>query len=148
MIWQPGSLEALMAIEVQPAQSTQDTRSELVTAPEEYLAQNSRTLFDQGNAIAWIAALPLWTGVAQAVTLISEEALRHPVWLARGCAAYLDVAEQRFRYWRIQATVDEDHEAAIRFIEFLGFQNEGRLHKYGPDGSNHFMYARVTHVWH
>lgn len=45
---------------------------------------------------------------------------------------------------RVQALVNPKHEAAIRFIEHLGFENEGLLRQFGPSGEDLYMYARIV----
>lgn len=49
------------------------------------------------------------------------------------------------RFERIQATVNEDFEQGIRFLDYLGFENEGLMKKFGPDKSNFYRYAYIRH---
>ena len=49
------------------------------------------------------------------------------------------------RFERIQATVNEDFKEGIRFLDYLGFVNEGLMKKFGPDKSNFFRYAYIRH---
>ena len=51
----------------------------------------------------------------------------------------------RPKYERIQATVHQEFEEGIRFLDFLGFTNEGLMQKFGPDKSNFFRYAYIRH---
>jgi RimJ/RimL family protein N-acetyltransferase len=44
---------------------------------------------------------------------------------------------------RIEALVEPGFEAGKRFMEHLGFTNEGLLKRYGPRGEDMFMYGRV-----
>jgi RimJ/RimL family protein N-acetyltransferase len=59
----------------------------------------------------------------------------------RHAFAFLDRTQQFFV--RIQAIVRTDWPTAHRFIERLGFQKEGMMRKFGPDGSDYYLYARV-----
>jgi RimJ/RimL family protein N-acetyltransferase len=45
---------------------------------------------------------------------------------------------------RIQASVHTNDQQAIRYVEWLGFENEGLMKKYGPDGSDYYRFARVA----
>jgi hypothetical protein len=45
---------------------------------------------------------------------------------------------------RIQAVVCSDDMVARRFVLFLGFEREGVLRKYGPDGRDYIMYSKVN----
>lgn len=44
---------------------------------------------------------------------------------------------------RLQATALASFPEGCRWLELLGFEREGRLRRYGPDGADHFLYARV-----
>jgi RimJ/RimL family protein N-acetyltransferase len=46
--------------------------------------------------------------------------------------------------WRLQATVDENFDAGIRYLYALGFYLEGVMKQYGPDKSDHLMMARTV----
>lgn len=45
---------------------------------------------------------------------------------------------------RIEATTEASFAQGCRWLELLGFENEGRMRAYGPDGQDHYRYARVT----
>jgi RimJ/RimL family protein N-acetyltransferase len=45
---------------------------------------------------------------------------------------------------RIQASVHANDKQAIRYVEWLGFENEGLMKKFGPDGSDYYRFARVA----
>ena len=44
---------------------------------------------------------------------------------------------------RIQAAVRADWPEAQRFAEFMGFENEGLMRKFGQDKTDYIRYARV-----
>lgn len=45
--------------------------------------------------------------------------------------------------YRVQATIREADTVAVGWIEHLGFERECLMRKFGPDGENHYLYARV-----
>jgi RimJ/RimL family protein N-acetyltransferase len=45
---------------------------------------------------------------------------------------------------RIDATARADFPPAGRMLEMLGFEAEGLMKQYGPDGASHYIYARIT----
>ena len=59
----------------------------------------------------------------------------------------LDRAVRRFfstiRCRRLEATVKKGFTPGCRWLELLGFEHEGPLRGYGPDGSDYVRYARV-----
>ena len=46
--------------------------------------------------------------------------------------------------WRIQASVHTTDEQSIKFAEWMGFENEGLMKKFGPDGADYYRFARVV----
>jgi hypothetical protein len=45
--------------------------------------------------------------------------------------------------WRAEANIRVDFPQAIRMIEFLGFQKEGRMRKFFPDKTDGYLYSRI-----
>ncbi len=68
---------------------------------------------------------------------IAQDAGPHFVRMHRAACRLLEI--QRLR--RIEATTEVDFEEGCRWLELLGFQREGRMSKYGPDGEDHYLYA-------
>jgi RimJ/RimL family protein N-acetyltransferase len=82
----------------------------------------------------------LWEGVALAWLVLGRDAdgadLRRIARLARA-----KLAECSAR--RLETTVRVDFPIGVRFLEWLGFEVEGVLRAFGPDGASHLMMARV-----
>lgn len=76
-------------------------------------------------------------GVAWA--MLSADALRHIKTLHRVIGRVVANAPWR----RIEMTVEASHDAGCRWAERLGFQREGLMRAYTPDGRDCFLYARV-----
>jgi len=49
----------------------------------------------------------------------------------------------RCSYRRIEAHVNCDHIAGIRFVKRFGFKVEAKAEKFGPDGSDHYLFSLV-----
>ena len=45
--------------------------------------------------------------------------------------------------WRVQAVCKEDWPAALKFARFMGFEPEGVMRKYGPEGMDYIRVAWV-----
>lgn len=78
-------------------------------------------------------------GVAFAWAALSQEAGRH--FLALHRAARRLFAQQR-SLKRIEAVSGVDFAQGCRWLELLGFTYEKRLSADGPNGEDHFLYAR------
>jgi|SRR5215469_3624610 len=82
-----------------------------------------------------------WSGVFEAWLAVksSDIAYQHKIQMVR-------FIKQRFKELsahRIQATISSKRIVDIDFIQYLGFQREGMLRKYGPDKSDYYLYALV-----
>jgi RimJ/RimL family protein N-acetyltransferase len=55
----------------------------------------------------------------------------------------LTYLEEKFNLRRIQFTVRVDYNIGLRWAWALGFQQEGILRGYGPDGTDYAIFGRV-----
>jgi RimJ/RimL family protein N-acetyltransferase len=55
----------------------------------------------------------------------------------------LNEIAKKYHLRRLQTVVLPEFEAGKRFVEGLGFECEGCLKKYGPNGEDFLMYGRV-----
>ena len=100
---------------------------------------NAFTALSDGRAVAFGGCLELWQDRAYIWSLIGEDAGPHMRTLVRAAAGYLKAATWR----RIEAAVASDFEAGHRLVRLLGFEFEGRMKAFSPDGADHDLYARV-----
>lgn len=68
---------------------------------------------------------------------------QHGTLLSRGARRFFDKIGKRLNLRRMQIVVNVNHEAAIRWAEFLKFKREGLMSQYGPEGDDYYMYARI-----
>ena len=73
----------------------------------------------------------------------SDVAIKHGTILSRGARRFFDKIGKRLNLRRMQIVVNVNHEAAIRWAEFLKFKREGLMSQYGPEGDDYYMYARI-----
>jgi len=85
----------------------------------------------------------MWQGVGEAWLLVGKEGYDKP----RTVAKYTDYIFQHIleehEMFRIQASVSAIDPVANRYAQWLGFEKEGIMRKYGLDGSDYIRYARV-----
>lgn len=99
----------------------------------------ARTFEIDGEVVMIAGLAPQWTNRAIAWTLISQSAGKHFVELHRYVDNFLDNSDFR----RIESTVDVGFEAGHRWMKMLGFEIEGYMKAYRPDGGDMVLYARV-----
>lgn len=85
----------------------------------------------------------LWPGVAEGWAFIAEQASRHGLAVARAVTEGLDGLMLEHALHRVQAHVHAGSPDARRLVEWLGFTLEGVARKYGSDGSDYLIFARV-----
>ena len=101
------------------------------------------TLFEEDVVLGIGGVHNIWNGVGEAWLLLGKEAFARPRTVARHTVNMFDHMQEEHKYQRIQASIAVNDAKAKRFAEWLGFQNEGIMRKYGPDGSDYYRYARV-----
>jgi hypothetical protein len=100
---------------------------------------NAYAALVDGRAVAFGGCLELWQDRAFMWSLIGEDAGPHMRVLVRAAYGYLQAAPWR----RIEAAVASDFRQGHRLIRMLGFEFEGRMRAFSPDGLDHDLYARI-----
>lgn len=75
--------------------------------------------------------------------LVSKDAKEVPIQFVKFAKKRLAHYENVLGLRRTQCTVRAGFPFLIKFIELLGFEREGLLRKFGPEGDDYFIYARV-----
>lgn len=130
--------EHLLDIRVQDAQMVQQispsyAREVVANEGVAYAAVlDGRTI-----ACAGIAEAHRDRGIAWA--MLADEALAHFRLIHRAVSRVVQNAPWR----RVEMTVDVNHSAGIRWAERLGFEREGLMRSFTPDGRDCYLYARI-----
>lgn len=94
----------------------------------------------EGDTVLGIGGLsPQWDNRAVAWMLIGCDLKQHFIPLHRAVSKMLI----RSPFRRVEATVDVGFRQGHRWMKMLGFEPEGYLRAYLPDGGDQIMYARV-----
>lgn len=87
-----------------------------------------------------------WKGVAEVWLILTADCEKKGLHGLVALHAIRDKMEELLEVnniRRAQATVRTDFPQAIKMIEFFGFEREGLLRQYCPDGADAFRYARI-----
>lgn len=106
------------------------------SAPYSYTA-----LYEGEMACCW-GFTELWSGVAEGWLLTTPLVEINPISLTRGAIRVFNHVAIELKLHRLQLVVDERNDLAMHWANALKFKAEGRMMGYGPDGSNHVMFAR------
>ena len=103
---------------------------------------HSYTALYEGKMACCFGFNQLWSGVAEGWLLTTYLVESNPISLTRGAFRVFNHVASELQLHRLQLVVDGRNELAIRWANALRFKEEGCLVGYGPDGSNHYMFAR------
>ena len=85
-----------------------------------------------------------WEGVADGWLIISKNTPdESKVKLVLLFRAKLNELMEQHGLWRVQAFIRSDFDKGISLIKALGFEYEGTMRKYAPDGTDMMIYAKV-----
>jgi len=130
-------------IDLQPAQAVlRDRLSE--AAIQGLVRSRAIAIVDGADVLVCAGLTQRWPGRAVGWALLSRR-IRPNRFLAvhRLIAAALDRAAMRDP-GRIEVQIDPGHAAALRWARLLGFETEGRMRRYLPDGRDMILMARVS----
>lgn len=127
-------------IATQPAQQylhrIVDVRADFTELANQGLAWTAES---EGRILAIAGVEPQWENRAIAFALISGAAGPYFWAIHSAVTRFLDSTPYR----RIEATVDVGFEQGHRWIKMLGFEIEGYMKAYRPDGADMLLYAKV-----
>jgi len=107
------------------------------------IADHSFTAIEDGEVIGAGGIYPLWPGVGEAWVVAAEATSRHKVLIARAVLGGLHALVERHGFHRVQAVAHVDWPAANRFLQWLGFEHEGRCKKYDAAGNDYERWAYI-----
>jgi len=137
----PFQPEHLAAIHLQPAQiALQPTLAQPDYGAALKAAGPCYTALAGEEIIACAGFYPQWEGRAIAWALIGASAGRHFFGLHKSVLR----AFAMHGYRRIETAVVVGFAEGERWARLLGFEREGRMRSYMPDGTDCDLYARVT----
>ena len=88
----------------------------------------------------------LWDNVAEGWVMATNDVWKYSIIMARHFRKKTDVLIETSKIKRLQTTVKANFTLGQRFAEWLGFEKEGLMKYYGPDGSDYFRYARIIRL--
>lgn len=135
--FEPDHLKRLL---LQPSQAImQPTLSKPEYAQSLHKAGPAYSLVDDDGVYACMGLIHQWDNRAVAWGLISAESGPHFILIHKAVHRTMRL----HNYRRIETAVASDFEQGHRWAKMLGFEREGRMRSYTPDGRDCDLYARV-----
>ena len=85
----------------------------------------------------------LWDGVAEGWVIATEKVLQHPLLVARAIKKDFAHIAKENNINRVQTAIRANYTTGLKFAKWLGLEEEGLMKKFGFDGSDQYMYARL-----
>lgn len=93
-----------------------------------------------GKLLGVMGAVPTVPGVCEVFVVATKDQAKYPVAFARSVRRALYTLKNKYR--RIQA-VSKEGAALAGWLEWLGFEREGVLRKYGKEGEDMVMWGLI-----
>jgi len=101
------------------------------------------TLVCDDLPIAIIGGSLMWPGVMHVWTVLGEEIKKCPSAFHKKVKEMIELYADGLKLWRMQMDVNGKYDSGLDWAEALGFKFECVMKKYGPDGSDHWLFARL-----
>jgi protein gp37 len=135
--FEPNHLKLLL---LQPSQAImQETLSRPEYAQSLHQAGPAYSLVDGDAVLASMGLIPQWEHRAIAWGLIASEAGPHFRTIHKAVLRTMEIHPYR----RIETSVACDFEQGHRWAKMLGFEREGRMRSFTPDGRDCDLYGRI-----
>lgn len=98
-----------------------------------------------GNIIACGGVLPLWKGVGEGWMVTSPLVEKYPILFAKTAWAKITEIIENLQLVRLQTVVHSEHIVSQKWLQRMGFTNEGLMRKYLGD-IDYFRYAWIREI--
>ena len=85
----------------------------------------------------------IWSGVAEGWVLATKDVLDYPLSVAKAIKKDFARIAKENNINRVQSAIRADYTTGLKFAKWLGLEEEGLMKKFGFDGSDQYMYARL-----
>lgn len=99
-----------------------------------------------GRVLMVAGIVQAWPGCAEVWASVSADIASKPISIGRATAKFLPALVDGLGLWRLQATCATQNVTSLRWLEWLGFECEGLMRRYCPDGSDAFLMAQILEV--
>ena len=100
------------------------------------------TITDGYEIVASAGVLHLWKGVGEGWAVTSKLVEKYPVFFAKTVWDKINEIIEDMQLVRLQTLVDSEHIVSQKWLERMGFTNEGLMRKY-LGGRDFFRYAWI-----
>ena len=103
----------------------------------------SFTLYEGGEIYAIFGAVPMWPGTYETFMFTDKKFTNRKFQCIKFIKQQEDFLVKTCKPRRVQTTVPTSNPIYKRWLEYQGYDNEGIMKSFGPDGKDHYRYAKV-----
>ena len=85
----------------------------------------------------------IWGQVAEGWVIATSDMWKYPLGVAKAIKKDFAKVAKENNITRVQSAIRKDFTEGQRFAEWLGLEKEGLMRKWGFEGSDQYMYARL-----
>ena len=85
----------------------------------------------------------IWGQVAEGWVIATSDMWKYPLGVAKAIKKDFEKVAKENNITRVQSAIRKDFKQGLRFAEWLGLKEEGLMKKFGFDGTDQYMYARI-----
>ena len=99
------------------------------------------SVIQYGKTLGIFGSSKVWNGLEEAWFLVDEATRRYGIAMTKVAKKFISLKFQEDSLNRLQITVRLDDIRAYKWAKCLGFQTDGVMRQFGPDGSDYYMMA-------
>lgn len=92
--------------------------------------------------VVCFGSIPIWHGVSEAWMVADDRARTKPVLMTKFGRVFADTLAISQELHRLQITVRTTDKRAVKWAKVIGFEQEGVMRQYGPDGVDYLLMSR------
>ena len=101
------------------------------------------SVIERGKTLGIFGSTPIWKGLDEGWFLVDEAVRRYGIAMTKVAKKWIALKFQKDSLNRLQITVRCDDIRAEKWAKCLGFQTDGVMRRFGPDGSDFFLMSIV-----
>jgi len=99
------------------------------------------SVIQRGKTLGVFGSTEIWKGLDEGWFLVDEATRRYGVSMTKVAKKWIALKFQKDSLNRLQITVRCDDDRAYKWAKCLGFQTDGVMRRFGPDGSDFYLMA-------
>lgn len=99
------------------------------------------SVIQYGKTLGIFGSSKVWSGLEEAWFLVDEVTRRYGIAMTKVAKKFIQLKFQEDMLNRLQITVRCNDNRAYKWAKCLGFQTDGVMRQFGPDGSDYYMMA-------